>query len=165
MIEGGIPVIKLFDCLLVPIQGELGDASVGALKTKITDRINETGARYLIIDISGVQLMDSYLTKAFRDLARVACLMGVRTVLCGMGPLIAATLVEMDLLMDDIETFLNLEAALESIGIRHTEKQDTDDDARVLEYMVESGYLDGVDQDERTGEADEDQSPRSIRYS
>lgn len=117
MTEGfKIPVIRLYDTLIVSIQGNLSDALVRALKADITAEIEQRAAHGLVIDVSGVDVLDSYLSKAIYDIAQIAALMGTQTVLSGLDPMLAMTLVEMGLDLAGVATALNLESALEYIA-------------------------------------------------
>jgi len=108
-----IPIIKLYDNLIVSIQVALSDRLAQQLKDDITDQIQNTKAKGLIIDVSGVDLIDSYLSRALRDIGLISRMMGVRTVICGLDPLIAMTLVEMDMSLQGVRTALSLERAVE----------------------------------------------------
>jgi len=107
-----IPIIKLRDILIVSIQVALSDRVVTQLKDDITGRIERTQARGLVIDVSGIDIMDSYISRTIRDIGLVARLMGVQTVISGLDPMIAMTLVEMGLELKGVRTALDLEAAL-----------------------------------------------------
>jgi rsbT antagonist protein RsbS len=113
-----LPIIKLYDTLIVSIQVELSDRVVMQLKDDVGERIQELGPRGLIIDVSGVEIMDSYISRAIRDIGLMAKLMGVETVISGLDPNIAMTLVEMGMDLEGVETFLDLETAFESIHLR-----------------------------------------------
>jgi len=119
-----IPIINLYDSLIVSIQVALSDELVRQLKEDITKGIDRSSPRGLILDISGVDLMDSYISRAIRDIGIVARLMGVQTVLCGLDPMIAISLVEMDLNLEGVKTTLNLEAAVEFIRNGAVDVQD-----------------------------------------
>jgi rsbT antagonist protein RsbS len=133
-----IPIIRLYGNLIVSIQVSLSDDLVVGLKEDITRNIEEYGARGLIIDLSGIDLMDSYISRSIRDIALISKLMGVKTVISGMDPMVAMTLVEMGLEMDDVRTALSLEDAIELLG--RIEK-DSNDNA--LRDFVLSGLGDG----------------------
>jgi rsbT antagonist protein RsbS len=115
-----IPIIKLRDVLIVSIQVSLSDAVVVQLKDDITNKIEHSEARGLVIDVSGIDLMDSYISRAIRDIGLVARLMGVRTVISGLDPMIAMTLVEMGLELKGVRTALDLESALDILRLRLT---------------------------------------------
>lgn len=108
-----IPIIKLYDNLIASIQVSLNDHQVKQLKDDVTFQIERTGATGLVLDLSGIEVMDSYISRAIRDIGLMGKLMGVETVLCGLDPMIAVTLVEMDLDMAKVRCALNLEDALE----------------------------------------------------
>jgi rsbT antagonist protein RsbS len=127
-----IPIINLYSNLIVPIQGALGDSVLSQLQDDVTHRIELEGARGLVIDVSGVSLLDSFMTRSIRDLALTARLMGVHTVVSGLGPAVAITLIEMGLEIPGIETTLNLERALELLA------QGKDD-----EFGAQNGAVDG----------------------
>ena len=117
-----IPIISLHSNLIVPIQGAIADAVMAQLQDDVTRRIDAGGARGLVIDVSGIEIMDSFMTRNIRDLALTARLMGVHTVVSGLRPAVAITLVEMGLEIPGIRTTLDLERALESLTEMHDEE-------------------------------------------
>ncbi len=126
---GSIPIIKLYDTLIVSIQIELSDPVVSRLKDDITSEIERVRPFGLVVDLSGIDVMDSYITRTIRDVGLIAKLMGVRTVICGLDPMIALTLVEMGIQLEGVSTELNLEEALEALGReRRKDKLDSDVD-------------------------------------
>ncbi|HEU4729194.1 MAG TPA: STAS domain-containing protein, partial [Kofleriaceae bacterium] len=108
-----IPIIKLYRDLIVIVQGALTDAEVAQLKHDTTREIERHDAQGLVISVSGVDLMDSYISRTIYDIALIAKYMGVDTVVCGISPLVATTLVEMGMVLGSVPTELNLERALE----------------------------------------------------
>jgi rsbT antagonist protein RsbS len=118
----GIPIVKLYNNLLASIQVELSDHLVAEFKDQVTAEIQRTHARGLIIEISGVDILDSYIARSIRDIAQIARLMGVETVISGLDPAMAFTLVEMDLLLTGVTTALNLESALELLAARQQQE-------------------------------------------
>jgi rsbT antagonist protein RsbS len=111
--EPRIPIVEIYGVLLVPIQVALSDSLVLQLKDDLGQAIQRTGARGLIIDLSGVDIVDSYLSRAIHDICLIARLMGVHGVLSGMDPTMAITLVEMGLGLEGIDAARNIEDALE----------------------------------------------------
>lgn len=107
-----VPVIWLQRKLVVAIQVSLTDALVDRLKVDVGGEIARRNPVGLAIDLSGADLLDSYLTQALRDLALMAQLMGVRTVISGLSPAMAITLVEMGLELSAVATALDLDHAL-----------------------------------------------------
>jgi rsbT antagonist protein RsbS len=114
---GRIPIIKLRSFLLVSVQTALSDGLVARLKDDITAAIERTGARGLVVDVSGIDVMDSYLCRSLRDIGLVSRLMGVRTIISGINPMIAMTLVEMGMGLAGVSTALSLETALETLEL------------------------------------------------
>jgi rsbT antagonist protein RsbS len=110
-----IPLISLYGNLIVSVQVALSDNLVTRLVADVTRAIETTPVSGLIIDISGVDVMDSYITRCIRDLAMTARLMGTETVICGMRPVVVMTMVEMGLDLQGVSSALNLERALESL--------------------------------------------------
>lgn len=107
-----IPIIKLFDVLIVSVQIELSDAVVIELRNDLASEIGKSNVRGLIIEASSIEVFDSFIACAVRDIAKLSSLMGTRTVLAGLDAAMAITLVELGMHMDRVETATNLEAAL-----------------------------------------------------
>jgi rsbT antagonist protein RsbS len=110
-----IPIISLYGNLIVPIQGAIGDKAMALLSDDVARAIDSDTARGLVIDVSGIALMDSFVTRNIRDLALTARLMGIPAILSGLQPAVAITLIEMGLDIHGLETTLNLERALERL--------------------------------------------------
>ena len=124
-----IPVIELWGQLVVPLQGEIRDSQIDDLQRRVLERIRDRGAERLVIDASGVWLMDSHLCATVGKLASAARLMGVRAVLCGLGADVVMTLQSMGIELQGVDTALELESALEHLGVRVVlEGQDDDRD-------------------------------------
>jgi rsbT antagonist protein RsbS len=113
-----IPIIKLWHLLLVPLQGELTDELANQLTSEVLDRIHQLGCSGLIIDITGLWLVDSHLCSVLSQLSSAASLMGARTLISGMKPDIALTLETMDVQLKGVSTTLDLEGALQLLGVR-----------------------------------------------
>jgi rsbT antagonist protein RsbS len=125
-----IPIIKLYRTLIVSVQIELSDELVLELKDDLAEEIRARDVDGLIIEVSGVDILDSYIARSIRDIAQLGRLMGVRTVLVGLDPGMATTLVEMGMVMRNVETALNLETAIELFGAavgRRRAREDIDD--------------------------------------
>ena len=112
-----IPIIKLWHLLLVPLQGELTDQLANTLTSEVLDRIHKLGCSGLVIDITGLWIVDSHLCAVLSELSSAASLMGARTLISGMKPEIALTLETMDLQLKGVNTTLDLEGALELLGV------------------------------------------------
>jgi rsbT antagonist protein RsbS len=119
-----IPIIKLWTLLLVPLQGELTDNLANELTTDVLARIHDEGCSGLVIDITGLWLVDSHLCAVLSELSAAASLMGARTLLSGMKPDIALTLETMGVELKGVRTTLNLEDALSALGVRGPQADD-----------------------------------------
>ena len=97
-------------CLIVPIQIELYDEIILQIQKDILERVKETGVKGVIIDVSGVEIIDSFLAQAIYDTVRMASMLGAATVLTGLKPGVAASIVDLDIEFKDIQTAMNLEA-------------------------------------------------------
>lgn len=105
-----IPILKIEDFLIVSFQVELSDREIDMLRESILGRIKETGARGLVIDITALKTVDSFMARSLSSIADTATLLGARTVVVGMQPAVALTLVELGLRIKwKIRTALNLE--------------------------------------------------------
>lgn len=113
-----IPIIKLWHLLLIPLQGEMTDELANQLMNDVLDRIHQLGCSGLVIDITGLWLVDSHLCAVLSQLASAAALMGARTFISGMKPDIALTLETMGVQLQGVSTTLDLEDALELLGVR-----------------------------------------------
>lgn len=112
-----IPILKLRGHLLVSVQTELGDAVVEAFQRDVLCAIERERDRHggLILDISGLEIVDTYVARVLAETAAMARLMGRETVVCGMRPEVAATLVQMGYLLTDVLTALDLDDGLERL--------------------------------------------------
>jgi rsbT antagonist protein RsbS len=111
-----IPILRVGSALLVTVQTDLHDASAEAFQQDLLSAIEKTRARGLIIDITGLDIVDTYVARVLTDTGRMAHLMGTTTVLVGMRPEVAATLVRMGYAMDGIRTALNVDEGLAALG-------------------------------------------------
>ena len=112
-----IPIIKLWHMLLIPLQGEMTDELANQLMNEVLDRIHQLGCSGLVIDITGLWLVDSHLCSVLSQLSSAAALMGARTFISGMKPDIALTLETMGVQLQGVSTTLDLEDALELLGV------------------------------------------------
>lgn len=107
-----VPILSLGDVLLVSIQVDLQDDSVLALQEDLAGRIVDDGARGVIIDITAVEIVDSFIGRMFATIASLSRLLDAETVVVGMRPAVAITLVELGLSLDGVRTALDLERGL-----------------------------------------------------
>ncbi|KOG35153.1 STAS domain-containing protein [Streptomyces resistomycificus] len=111
-VTGHVPVLRLGDILLVTLQGDLYDSTAQQLQQDIGDTIVSTGVTGVVIDISGVEIVDSFLGRVLAEIAAQARLLAARTVVAGMRPAVAITMVELGLTLPGLRTALNAEAAM-----------------------------------------------------
>jgi rsbT antagonist protein RsbS len=116
MTHGAIPILRIGPTLLAMIHIELRDAVADAFQADVLTTIERTGATGLVIDISGLDLVDTYVARLLAETGRMAKLMGTDTVLCGIQPEVAATLVRMGYGMEGVQTALNLDDGLALLG-------------------------------------------------
>ena len=110
---GSIPILKIGQILLATIQVDLHDTVVDAFQNDVLEEIEKTGASGLIVDISALESVDSYVARVLANTGKMAKLMGAEIVIVGMRPAVAATLVRMGYFMSGIRTALNLQEGLE----------------------------------------------------
>ncbi len=116
MIHGQIPILRIGSTLLATVHIELRDAVAEAFQEDVLTSIERTGASGLVIDISGLDMVDSYVARIVAETGRMAKLMGTQTVLVGMRPEVSATLIRMGYAMEGVRTALNLDDGLELLG-------------------------------------------------
>jgi rsbT antagonist protein RsbS len=120
-----IPILKIGDILIASIQMELHDASAVQFKDDLLQRIYTTRAQAVIIDLTAVELVDSFIGRLIADIAAMTGLMGASVVLTGLQPAVAITLVELGLELPQVTTALNLEKGLRLLHQR-VEGRDAD---------------------------------------
>jgi rsbT antagonist protein RsbS len=104
-----VPVLRLGNALLVSIQVDLQDDDVLALQEELAERIVAHGSRGVIIDISAVDIVDSFIGRMFSSIAALSRVLDAETVVVGMRPAVAITLVELGMSLDGVRTALDLE--------------------------------------------------------
>src|SRR6478735_3931912 len=124
-----IPIIKLWHLLLVPLQGELTDELASQLTDEVLEQIHKFGSSGLVIDITGLWLVDSHLCAVLSQLSSAASLMGASTFISGMKPDIALTLETMGVQLKGVSTTLDLEGALERLGVKSPESSDDEEES------------------------------------
>ena len=128
-----VPILPLGNALMVSIQVDLQDDSVVALQEDLAERIVATAAAGVVIDISAVEIVDSFIGRMFASIAALSRVLDAETVVVGMRPAVAITLVELGLSLEGVRTALDLEKGLAILGRvaarRGIEVQDPDEDA------------------------------------
>jgi rsbT antagonist protein RsbS len=107
-----IPILKVGRVLIVPIQVDMDDQTVMLLQERILSELERTGARGVLIDISLLEMVDSFIGRMLSDIAAMARIMDARTVVVGMQPAVAITLVELGLELRGVDTVLNVDEGI-----------------------------------------------------
>ena len=107
-----IPILKVGRVLIVPIQVDMDDQTVIHLQERILTELERTGARGVLIDISLLEMVDSFIGRVLSDIAAMARIMDARTVVVGMQPAVAITLVELGLELRGVDTVLNVDEGI-----------------------------------------------------
>jgi rsbT antagonist protein RsbS len=107
-----IPILKIGDTLLVSIQVDMHDRLALALQDDLTSKIVETRARGVMIDISALEIVDSFIGRMLNNIAAMSRVLDAVTVVVGMRPAVAITLVELGLTLTGVRTALNVDKGL-----------------------------------------------------
>lgn len=111
-----IPILRIKDDLIASLQASMTDADVEQFQRDILERIEATSATGVIIDISAMDIVDSYGARLLNDTMRMASLLGSSVVVVGMRPFVALTLVQMGRGLVGVESALTLELGLEKLN-------------------------------------------------
>jgi rsbT antagonist protein RsbS len=107
-----IPIMKIGDCLLVSIQVDMHDRLALALQDELTSKVVAAQARGVMIDISALEIVDSFIGRMLNNIAAMTRVLDAVTVVVGMRPAVAITLVELGLALTGVKTALNVDAGL-----------------------------------------------------
>ena len=110
-----IPILKMGDYLLVTIQVDMHDQLAMALQEDLTRTISQTEARAVLIDISSREIVDSFIGRMLGNIAAMSRVLDAETVVVGMQPAVAITLVELGLSLPGVRTALNVDAGMEML--------------------------------------------------
>lgn len=129
-----IPILQMGEFLLVTIQVDMHDRLAMTLQNDLTERITQTHARGVLIDISALEMVDSFIGRILGNIAKMSRVLDADTVVVGMQPAVAITLVELGLSLTGIRTALNIEK-----GMRLLRSSLADTPAQIV---VVEGYAD-----------------------
>jgi rsbT antagonist protein RsbS len=107
-----IPILKMGDCLLVTIQVDMHDRLAMILQDDLTERIAAVNAKGVLIDISALEVVDSFIGRMIGNIAAMARVLDASTVVVGMRPAVAITLVELGLSLEGVATALDVEKGM-----------------------------------------------------
>ena len=121
-----IPILRMGDCLLITIQVDMHDRLALALQDDLTSKIYATGAKGVLIDISALEVVDSFMGRMIANMSAMSTILDARTIVVGMRPAVAITLVELGLELPGVQTALDVERGM-----------------HVLRSMIEGARADG----------------------
>lgn len=107
-----IPILKLHNYLLVSIQIDLDDQTAIDFQEDLLNRIHRSGATGVVIDLTSVEIIDSFIAKVLGDVVSMSDLMGAKVVLTGIQPAVAVTLIDLGIHLQNVPTALDLEQGL-----------------------------------------------------
>lgn len=131
-----IPILRMGEFLLITVQVDMHDRLAMQLQNDLTDKIVQHSSRGVLIDISALEVVDSFIGRMLGNIASMARVLDAQTVVVGMRPAVAITLVELGLSLPGIRTALNVERGMEILradvtrekgGIKPEEPEDTAD--------------------------------------
>ena len=117
-----IPILQIEDFLVASVQIQLHDQAAMRFKDDLLQRIYDTKATGLILDLTAMDIVDSFIAKLTGDIAEMAALMGTRVVVSGLQPAVAVSLVELGVELKGVITALNLEKGIQILR-RLTEEE------------------------------------------
>jgi rsbT antagonist protein RsbS len=121
-----IPILRIGEFLLVSIQVDMQDDLALRLQDDLTARISATGAKGVLIDISALDIVDSFIGRLIANIASMSRVLDAHTVVVGMQPAVAITLVELGLELPGVKTALNVERGMTSLRKSLAEERDVD---------------------------------------
>jgi rsbT antagonist protein RsbS len=132
-----IPILKMGHFLLVTIQVDLYDRLALNLESDLINMVSKTGAKGVLIDISAVNVVDSFMGRIVSNIALMSKIMDAHTVLVGMQPAVAITLVELGLPLTGVHTALNVEKGMDLLRSKIKDQSDVDPGEIIVNDSVE----------------------------
>ena len=111
-----IPILQMGDTLLVTIQVDMQDQMAMGLQDDLANMISKTGAKGVLIDISALEIVDSFVGRMLASISGISRILDATTVVVGMQPAVAITLVELGLSLEGVRTALNVERGMELLA-------------------------------------------------
>jgi rsbT antagonist protein RsbS len=113
-----VPILRQGDILIASIQSALSDADLVQLRDDLSDGVGRHRARGIVIDVTALDVLDSFATRTIRGIAQATRLRGADTVVVGIQPDVAFAMVQLGLTLDDVQTALDLEEGLAELRAR-----------------------------------------------
>jgi rsbT antagonist protein RsbS len=120
-----IPILKLGDVLFLTLPENMDDALAESLEDDVLIQLDKTRAKSVVIDITALELIDSFMARVISETAAAARVMDAKVVVVGMSPVVTITLLELGLDMGSITTAMDLESGLEQLGYKLVKLADT----------------------------------------
>jgi rsbT antagonist protein RsbS len=117
-----IPILQMGRTLLVTIQVDMQDQTALALQDDLANKISTSGAKGVLIDISALEIVDSFVGRMLASISGISRILDATTVVVGMQPAVAITLVELGLSLEGVRTALNVERGMELLTHANGEK-------------------------------------------
>jgi rsbT antagonist protein RsbS len=113
-----VPILKQGDVLIACIQAALSDKDLIRLRDELAERVGQSRSSGVVIDVSALDVLDSFATRTLRGIAQMTKLRGAQTVIVGVQPEVAMAMVQLGLTLDDVLTALDLDEGLALIATR-----------------------------------------------
>jgi rsbT antagonist protein RsbS len=110
-----IPILRMGDCLLVTIQVDMHDQLALKLQDELSNAIQKNASKGVLLDISTLEMVDSFIGRMVADISGISKILGAETMLVGMQPAVAITLVELGLSLPGVSTALNVERGMQQL--------------------------------------------------
>ena len=120
-----IPILRMGEYLLVTIQVDMHDRLAMTLQDDLTNRISQTGAKGVLIDISSLEIVDSFIGRMLGNIASMSRVLDADTVVVGMRPAVAITLVELGMSLTGVRTALNVDAGMDLLRNSLDDRRDS----------------------------------------
>ncbi|MFL6647094.1 MAG: STAS domain-containing protein [Sulfurifustaceae bacterium] len=134
-----IPILRMGPFLLVTIQVDMHDRLAMTLQDDLTNKITSTGAKGVLIDISSLEIVDSFIGRMLANISAMARVLDAQTVVVGMQPAVAITLVELGLSLTGVRTALNVERGM-ALLYRSLGLSDVSPESEVADAADDAGH-------------------------
>ncbi|TPW27959.1 STAS domain-containing protein [Pararhizobium mangrovi] len=113
--SGSVPIVTIAGCVVVAIRDDLDDQDILTLQDELVEEVSRRSANGVVIDISSLEIVDTFAGRMLGAMAQMAGMMNARTIVVGMRPAVAMTLVDLGMTLEGVETALNADRAIEAI--------------------------------------------------